>query len=163
MPATKLTESQLNQLLLNLPVGLTIQRADGRLFYANERGARLLGFNTAADMQAAKDQNPLDHFSIFTESGDPYPFEELPSRRILDGRVKTAESVMKYELKKLGETRWSHVKSIGLFDESGKLDYVVNMIEDITEIKETESRLRDANARITKILEGVMVHDELAA
>lgn len=162
MPASHFSQDQLSYILLKLPVGITVQDTRGEFFYANERGVKLLGFKSLEEMKSMKNVSPLDLFNIYTADDKPYGINDLPSRRVMRGE-KLVEDIVKYELKKLKQIRWANVRAMGLYDKSGKLEYVVNMIEDITEIKETERRLQDANERVTKILQGVLVHDELSA
>lgn len=162
MTISHFSQPQLADLLLNLPVGITIQNTEGELIYCNERAVRLLGFTSIQEMQNTTDVNPLDLFSIYTVDDEPYSIDDLPSRQVMRG-ARIAEDIVKYRVKRTDETLWSHVKAIGMYDDQQNLQFVVNMMEDITEVKESESRLRDANDRITKILQGVLAHDEKAA
>lgn len=53
-------------------------------------------------------------------------------------------------------THWVTVKAVPIFDHLHNVILAVNVMQDITQLKETERRLKEANDRITKLLEQAM-------
>ena len=57
--------------------------------------------------------------------------------------------------------RWTKVKALPIKDDQGKTILSVTVMEDITDLKSTEQRLKDANSRITKLLEQALSVDQV--
>ena len=71
--------------LRHLNDGIVVLNPAGELIYANEAGARLSGYSSAAEMLAAPPGEARARFQIFDVDGSPLAPERLPSQRALAG------------------------------------------------------------------------------
>ena len=77
--------SQLDVIVRGIADGVTAQDPTGRVIYANEAAARMVGYASARAFLEAPLQEVMQRFEVFDESGRPFPLEELPGRRALQG------------------------------------------------------------------------------
>ena len=132
---------QLDAILAGLAAGVTAQGPDGRLVYANDAAAALIGFDTADELVRASPRDVTDRFEMMTEDGDAFPIERLPGRRALAGEA-TPEELVRFCVKATGQERWALVKSRPIRDARGGVRLAINIFEDLTEQKLAEQRQR---------------------
>ena len=135
-----LAPDQLEQILRDVADGITVQTADGRLLYANDAAARLIGFDSGAQLLATPLLEVMQRFEILDEDRNPLPLERLPGRLALAG-APSAEATVCYRLRATGEERWSIVRATAHAPD-GSVEYAINVFHDITERKRAELRLR---------------------
>jgi PAS domain S-box-containing protein len=87
--------SQLEIVLNQVADAVLVFDRDGRLTYANEAAARLLGYPSVHALLEAPRQDIMRQFEVLNDSGQPLPTEYLPSRRALRGERET-EAVVRY-------------------------------------------------------------------
>jgi PAS domain S-box-containing protein len=121
--------------------GVTVQDASGRLVYANAAAAQALGFASAAELLAAPVAEVLGRFALFDEDGQPFPVENLPGRRALQGEPESAVT-LRFRVRETGEERWSIVRSSPVTDAAGNVLYAVNVWQDATPQKRAEAAQR---------------------
>jgi PAS domain S-box-containing protein len=117
--------------------GITIQDAEGRLVYANLAAARLSGYGSVAELVEADPRERLAHWEMLNEDGDPFPIEDLPGRRVLDGAPE-AEAVLRVRDRRNDHGFWSLVNATATFDPQGRVRYAINVFRDISDQKEAE-------------------------
>jgi serine phosphatase RsbU (regulator of sigma subunit)/PAS domain-containing protein len=137
----RLTAAQrrLDGILGSLAEAVTVQDTKGRMAYANQAAARLLGLPDVAAVLTAQPGELADRFEIRHPDGRPVPLEELPGYRVMNGELPPpllTQSVYRAT----GELHWFLTKATPLVDETGEL-LAVNVIEDVTE--EHEAALRE--------------------
>ena len=121
--------------------GITAQDADGRLVYANDAAAHLVGFGSAAEFLAAPIVEVLARFEFLDEQRRPLPIEELPGRvAVRDGRP--AERTLCYRIRATGEERWSIVRSTPVHGEDGEVKLAINSFHDVTDELRANERVR---------------------
>jgi PAS domain-containing protein len=152
------TRDQLEAMLRGVADAVTAQAPDGRLLFANDAAVELLGFDSSEALLAASPADILSRFDIFDEAGRPYPAEELPGRRALQGE-EGAEAIMRFQVRETGEERWSAVKATPVKNGAG-VAMAINVIEDITAHKRSELAQRFL-ARSSTVLGGWHDLDEL--
>ena len=138
---------------------VTAQAPDGRLLFANDAAVELLGFESSEALLAASPGDIMARFEIFDESGRPYPVEDLPGRRALEGE-QSAEAIMRFRIRATGEERWSTVKATPVKNGDAGVSMAINVIEDITAHKRSELGQRFL-ARNSTVLGGWLDSDEL--
>src|SRR5215204_3541689 len=74
--------------------GVTVQDASGQLVYANVAAARALGFAGPAELLAAPITEIVGQFALLDEEGQPFPVENLPGRRAVQGEPEAAGNVL---------------------------------------------------------------------
>ncbi|MDQ4030498.1 MAG: PAS domain-containing protein, partial [Actinomycetota bacterium] len=148
---------QLEVILRQVADGVTVQDAAGRLVYANEAAARMIGFDAAAELLAAPLDDVLTDFELLDEERRPLPAEELPGRRALAG-VEFAERLVCYRVRKTGEERWSVVRASPVYGADGAVAFAVNTFHDITERR----RLYEEASRSLALLDTLFVSAPVA-
>ena len=122
--------------------GVTAQDAAGRLIYANEAAARLVGYPSARDFIDAPVRDVMGRFEVFDQEGRLFPLDRLPGRRALQGE-EGAEEVLRFRVLATGEDRWAFVRAAPVFDERGEARVAVNIFRDITERRRAEEATRE--------------------
>ncbi len=153
------TREQLEAMLRGVADAVTAQAPDGRLLFANDAAVELLGFESSEALLAASPGDIMARFEIFDESGRPYPVEDLPGRRALEGE-ESAEAIMRFRIRATGEERWSTVKATPVKNGDAGVSMAINVIEDITAHKRSELAQRFL-ARSSTVLGGWLDSDEL--
>jgi PAS domain S-box-containing protein len=121
--------------------GVTVQDPSGRLVYANAAAARALGFTSAAELLAAPITEVVGQFALLDEEGQPFPVENLPGRRALQGEPESAVT-LRFRNHETAEERWSIVRSSPVADAAGNVLYAVNVWQDATAQKRAEAAQR---------------------
>jgi PAS domain S-box-containing protein len=137
----RLVADDLRAILEGVADSVTAQGPDGRLVYANEAAVRVLGFPSAEALLAAPITQIMARWELLTPDGEPLPVANLPGRRALQGEEPEAELV-KFIDRDSGEVRWSRVKAKPARDADGSVRLAINVIEDVTEIKQVEQSQR---------------------
>ena len=120
---------------------MTAQGPDGELIYANDAAARVCGVESSDELLALSVAEVLDRFEIVGEDGAPLPAERLPNRlAFVTGEAH--EGVVGYRLKPGGEERWSVLRSTPQLSETGEVELVVNVFQDVTAERSAEARIR---------------------
>ena len=130
-------EAQLGAAMSGLAEAVTIQHAEGALVYANDAAARMLGFETARELLAAPVTRIVSRYDTFTEDGSPLEMDALPGRRVLAGE-RPEPLVVRIVDRESGEERWRVIKATPVGEGTGPARLVVNVLEDITEVKRAE-------------------------
>ena len=131
-------EAQLTAALSTLAEAVTVQHTGGGLIYANEAAARMLGFDTAQELLATPVDELVNRFESTTEDGSPVVLDKLPGRQVIDGVREPKPLVVRAVDRRTGAVDWRVTKASGVYDAEGRLKLVVNVIEDISEVKRAE-------------------------
>jgi PAS domain S-box-containing protein len=126
------SRDQLAAILGGIAEGVTVQDTDGALIFANDVAARLSGFASADEF--LKSANVVQRFTLVDESGQPFPYDRLPGRRVLLGE-EPEEVVVQFRNRDSGDWRWSILDAKPVRDEHGNVRMVVNIFRDITDRK----------------------------
>ena len=146
---------QLAAILGGVADSVTAQAPDGRLVYANDAAARLLGLDSAAELMAADMAAIMGRYELVGVDGRPFPFDQLPGRRALAGE-DPEPTLVRYRNRETGDERWSQIKAAAIRDESGTPVLAINVIEDVTdqrEREETQRFLADVGAALAASLD----------
>ncbi len=134
------TEAQLDLTLGALAEAVTVQDEDGRLRFVNPAALALLGLGSTDEALAAEPGAVFARFEARREDGTKLGPEELPGGPFLRGG--TSEPLLARWLdRSSGQERWLLVKTSRYRDDQGRT-LAVNVIEDVTESKESELRGR---------------------
>jgi PAS domain S-box-containing protein len=156
-----LEPQQLERILLEVADGITVQSADGRLVFANDAAAALIGYPSAAELLATPVRELMARFELLDEHRAPLPVERLPGRLALSG-VEGAEEIVCYRIRATGEERWSIVRASPIHAADGTVAFAVNVFHDVTERKRSELRLRFL-AEATRLLNSTLRYEETLA
>lgn len=146
------SRDQLEVILRGVTDGITAQGPDGRLVYANEAAAAIVGYPSAQALVEAPPREVLDKFEILDESGRPLPHSMLPGRLALQGEPSHERLVCFHEVE-AGVERWAVVGATPIFDEQGDVRLVVNIFRDVTEQRRAQEALQISEARFRTMIE----------
>lgn len=132
------TEAQLTAALSTLAEAVTVQHTGGGLIYANEAAARMLGFDSAKELLTTPVEQIVAAYDTTKEDGTPLRVDELPGRLVISGVREPKPLVVRAVNRATGAVEWRVTKASGVYDSAGDLKLVVNVIEDITEVKRAE-------------------------
>jgi PAS domain S-box-containing protein len=130
-------EQRLEAMLTNLAEAVVVRDGRGRLLFANEATARLLGVGSADDVVAAGPGELMALFDVYDETGRELSLDELPSMRAARGE-EARPLLVRNVIRATGEQRWLLHKATPVHDSGGSLSMVVSVIEDLTEVKRAE-------------------------
>ena len=134
---------------------ITVQDAAGRLVYANDNAADLIGFGSAQEMLHTPVEDLVGRFEMVDQSGAVLGPDKLPGRRVLMGE-QVVEEVIGYRRPGSQRIRWSRVNSSPIKNDAGEVVLAINHFMDITEQVrrgETSRLLASANELLGASLE----------
>ncbi len=134
------SETQLEAVLRGVAEAITVQDRAGRLVFANDAAAQMLGFPSTDALLAATTEERLAAFEILDDAGDPRSLESLPGRRVLAGEP-APEQTVHYRVRQTGEERWSIVRAAPIAGADGEVELAINTFHDITPRVLAERRL----------------------
>jgi len=151
---------RLTQVLNAVANGITVQDHEGKLVFVNESAARMMHCSSSEEALAKGGMAILKEFVFFDVHGRPLDPKQLPGRRALQGEPEPSV-IVGYSWKgKPNSLRWTAIKALPIKDEAGKVLLSVNVLEDVTDQKRVERQLKEANARVTKLLEQTLTVDD---
>jgi PAS domain S-box-containing protein len=139
--AMQSSRDQLNIVLQGVADGITVQDPSGKLIYANQAAARIVGFNTVDELLSASLPEIMSKYEIFDEQGNLFPLERLPGRLALKGISGISELVC-FKVLETGEKHWSLIKSTPIVGTSGQVEMAINIFQEVTDLKRAEEDQR---------------------
>jgi PAS domain S-box-containing protein len=159
--AERRTGDELRAILEGVADSITAQAPDGRLVYANAAAVQTLGFDSAEELLRASVTELMENWEVLDPDGGPFPIELLPGRRALAGEEPEPE-VVRFRRGKNGELRWANIKARPIRDLDGTVRLAINVIEDITELKQVEESNRFL-AEASRVLAGSLNYEQTLA
>ena len=152
-------EEQFGVVVHTLAEAVTMNDADGRLVYANRAAVGLLGFADLDELLTTDPLDVMDRFAVYDEAGSPVGLADLPSERLLAGEPDPGPLLVRNVIRATGEERWLLHRCSALRDSDGAILRIVNVIENVTEVKRAE-RSQRLLAESSEALAGSMDHVE---
>jgi PAS domain S-box-containing protein len=140
---------ELDAILDGVADGVIVQAADGRFVYANAAAARLAGFTSAAEYLAADTVALSARLDLLDAEGQPFPLEQLPSRRALRGE-DAPEMLIQFRRVDTGEIRWSLTQARAIRNATGET-LAISVFQDVTARQSAERRWRFLAASGTRL------------
>jgi serine phosphatase RsbU (regulator of sigma subunit)/PAS domain-containing protein len=147
------TEAIMVAALDHLDEAVTMNGPDGRTVYVNRAAVRLLKAQSAEELLALEPGGISARFATFDEAGAPVAREDLPAFRALAGEEHPDALLVRNVVRGTGEERWLLNRVSVLRDADGAIDRIVNVIEDVTGVKQAEVRQR-LLGEATRVLAG---------
>ena len=109
---------------------VSVQDRTGRLLYANDEAARIVGFRTGAELVATPPEDIVGRFEMIDRAGLPLALESLPGRKVMAG-APVSEAVIGYRRPGSPRARWT---GSGQPDQErrGEVVLVLNFFQDIS-------------------------------
>lgn len=139
--ATQVALSQLELVFGAVEDGITVQNAEGQVIFANEGAARNTGFASAAELLAASPEELAARYEMFSPTGEPIPRSHLPGRVLLQGGVAEPQLIRSLDRKTSREAWWL-LRANAVRGEHGSVQFVVNVIQDMTKARAQEEALQ---------------------
>jgi PAS domain S-box-containing protein len=121
--------------------GVAVLDRTGRIRFANEMAAQLLGRRSAAELIGATGAELAGEYILLDEDGEVLDPARMPTRRALAGELEPGE-VVRFRRRGSLDDQWSMVRSRLLPGTTRDEDLVVTAFQDITPLKRSEARLR---------------------
>jgi serine phosphatase RsbU (regulator of sigma subunit)/PAS domain-containing protein len=131
-------ERQLDAVLEGLAEAVTVMDTEGRVTFANDAAVDLLRVPSAQALYDAMPGGTMARFAVYDEAGRPVDLRDLPGFRALHGEPAPEPLLVRNVVRATGEERWLLNKTTTITDESGQIVQVVNVIENVTEVKRAE-------------------------
>ncbi|RKZ79416.1 MAG: hypothetical protein DRR19_24975, partial [Candidatus Parabeggiatoa sp. nov. 1] len=139
-------KNRLTQFLESVPVGIVIFEVKGTFFYLNQKVPQILGTEPSEPLSTIE-QFILAYPFYIAGTEQPYPTAKLPFVQALDGETSTINNVEIHQADKIIPLE---ICGTPIFNEEGKMAYVINTLQDITERK-TAMEAQE-NLKLTKEL-----------
>jgi PAS domain S-box-containing protein len=144
-------ESRLTQYLEAMPLGVCVLDASGQSFYANQKAREVFGKGTVPHINSEQKAAIYQFYKAGTN--DRCPVEELPIMRALRGENVRTESVeIRTGNKIIPVESWA----TPIYDSGGEISYAIIAFTDITERKEAEAALIQAEEKYRGIFENAL-------
>jgi len=134
--------------------GITMQDLQGRLVYANDVAARILGYPNGASLLGAAAGEIVARYEFMHADGTSMALEELPSRQVLRGLVG-GEQEVRLRNRVTGEDRWTIVRASPVHDSEGGVRYGLSFFRDVTEQRRKEEELRISHEWFATVLRSI--------
>ncbi|MBI3331885.1 PAS domain S-box protein [Candidatus Peregrinibacteria bacterium] len=141
------SHEQLEVILQHITDGVTIQEASGNILYANEKAARLCGFSSVQEFLSVPANDVVARFELMDERGEKISLTKLPGRQALQG-LNPPGMLIRFCVIDTGEERVSNVRASPVLDEHGKVIFVINVFQDVTEATFAEEKVRKLNEEL---------------
>jgi serine phosphatase RsbU (regulator of sigma subunit)/PAS domain-containing protein len=129
---------QLDAVLEGLAEAVTVMDSQGRTTFANDAAVELLKAPSAQALYEAAPGETMTRFAVYDEAGAPVDLRALPGFRALAGNPDPEPLLVRNVVRATGEERWLLNKTTTITDESGEIVQVVNVIENVTDVKRAE-------------------------
>ena len=137
----RLVGDDLRSIIEGIADAVTAQGPDGSLVYANDAAVRVLGFPSAEALLSAPMSEIMARWELLTPTGEPQSLMALPGRQALMGE-EPEPMLVQFRERGGEETRWSRIKARPVRDLDGSVRLAINVIEDVTELKQVEQAQR---------------------
>jgi PAS domain S-box-containing protein len=144
----RLAAEQLEATLNAVSEGITVHAPDGTILLANNAGAALMGFTSAAELRGGSLDDIARQFDLFDEDGEPLPLEGLPGSAARRGE-EPAEMLIRSRGRNTGAERFALVRSRPVLDGAGGVRFAVSVFRDVTDRQLAVEALRASEARLT--------------
>ncbi len=129
---------------------VTVQDRSGRVIYANDQAAALVGLSAGQEMVSVPATDFANRFRIVDESGAAIDPSVLPGRRVLEGE-EAHEITVGYLVEGSSKARWSRVNASPIKNDAGDVVWAVNFFLDVTD----QYRRREREAFLARVTEAL--------
>ena len=149
-------ERRLVAALDTLGEAVTMNAPDGRTVYANRAAVELLRADSPEDLTTRQVGEISARFAMYDEHGAELAIDDFPAFKALAGDDAPEPLLLRNVVRATGEERWLINKVTVLRDARGSVDRVVNVIEDVTDVKRaqlTQALLAEATRILSSSLD----------
>ncbi|MBI4788994.1 MAG: PAS domain S-box protein [Chloroflexi bacterium] len=139
--ALRLSEEQHSIILQGVADGITAQDSSGRIIYANQAAARILGFDSPEELLDTPVQRVMERFEMLDEDGQPLALDRLPGGIALQTKQPHG-ALMRIRDLVTGQERWSLVNATPVLNNAGAVQYAINIFHDVTDLRRADQAIR---------------------
>jgi len=136
--AEALSRDDLEAVLGRIGEGIAVHAPDGRIVYANEAAARLLGVDAPSDVVGVSAGEHRRRFDLFDLHGRPLDTALLPAESARRGEDES-ELFVRFRPAAGGEEHVALTRAVRVLDDHGELRYVVSIFRAVTEEKAADA------------------------
>jgi PAS domain S-box-containing protein len=119
----------------------------GEVEYLNPAAATLLGYASPGEVHELAQSPEADAarlaLSLSDEEGNPIPMDKTPAGMALQG-IEVPPVLIRYRKNKDAPEKWIISRARPIKDENGAIQFVVAIVQDVTDIRNSESELRQS-------------------
>jgi len=141
------SEKRFIQFLEVMPVGVQVLDGNCKLFYQNPKSKQVMG---EAIAQLPLNQWPAFCHLYIADTKQFYPADKLPLWRAFQGETATVDDV---EISQADQVNFLEMTGTPIFDEQGRIVYVVGIFKDITKRREAEALVQENQRKHLESLE----------
>jgi PAS domain S-box-containing protein len=131
------SERRFDAIVGSLSDPVTIRDHQHRFLYANRAALSHLGFDSLDKLRETAPASIMSDYQVWGDDGREIAMENIPSVRILRG--EPAEPLLIRTVHRdSGVQRWNLLKAAPLFDDDGKIEATITIIEEVTKHKRAE-------------------------
>jgi serine phosphatase RsbU (regulator of sigma subunit)/PAS domain-containing protein len=134
-------EGRLEAIIENLGEAVAAIAPDGSLRFANGAAAEFAGVDDVDALIALGSAAMVRRWTALTEHGEPVAVQDLLVVRALAGETPAPRLLHTID-RESGHDRWLFTRAVPVHDETGAIDFVVWVGEDVTAVKHQEVRER---------------------
>ena len=146
--------NHLEEILRAVADGIIVQDPKGRIIFANQAAASLIGVDSPQALLSLTSSEILSNFHIYDQAGQLFDTAMLPGRKALAGQ-ECSDVVIRSVNKSNRSEKWTQIKATPIKDQAGRVLFAVNIFHDLTKQKETEDNLNRIIRRNRHILESI--------
>ena len=135
-------EEQLGAVVASLAEAITVTDAEGQVVYLNAAAVGLLGAESPEELLTSPPGEIMDRFAVYDDEGRPITLADLPGARMQAGEDPVEPMLVRNIVKATGAERWLLNKVSALRGPDGELRRIINVIEDVTDVKRAERTQR---------------------
>jgi serine phosphatase RsbU (regulator of sigma subunit)/PAS domain-containing protein len=158
-------EQRLAAILASVAEAITVVDRAGQTIFANQAAADLLQVSSPSEITSAERGTIMPRFLVLDEQGRELDLQSMPGRRLFEGE-RPKPQLVRNIVRATGEERWLIVRSSPIVDpETGRINYVVNVFENITEVKRAqlaESFMAEASRMLASSMDYTETLQEVA-
>lgn len=149
--AVKASERKLAQFLDAVPVGVIVIDATGKPYFVNQKAQELLGKGVVPSATILELAEVYQYYIAGTDQ--VYPVENLAIVRALRGEPATVDDL---EIHRGDKIIPIEAWGTPIYDESGNIAYAIAAFKDITERKQAQEALRQAEQMYRRLFENAL-------
>jgi PAS domain S-box-containing protein/putative nucleotidyltransferase with HDIG domain len=138
--------SIVDRIMKTSPAGIMVVNREGRIIFANDRAGAVLGMSTE---KLTRLRHEAPELGITDFEGKPIPGEQLPFEMVMAAGAPVYSIYHAVE-KADGKRAYLSVNGAPLFDPSGQIDEIVFTIDDITEARRAEEKIKQSLDKLRK-------------
>ncbi|MBU2643247.1 PAS domain S-box protein [bacterium] len=138
-------ESWLHSTFQQAAVGIIHSDLEGRILRINDRYCQMMGF--ASEELLGRNYDEITHPDFRKVQSDE-------RNRVIDGRCKTV-SIEKQNIRRDGTQVWINLTLSLVRDVNGRIDYLMGIVEDITQRKTFEKALRASEKKYRDLVDNM--------